>query len=122
MIMQTATEVSHRTRTNLTLDSSDSHTVFVLSESKAHVAGSIVGRRSDDGRNERSGDGDGVAKAAKLAFFDIGPSNDGLRVPLISTVFATGYKDAGARIHSASWGSPRQNSYSSYDHSADSFM
>jgi len=90
--------------------------------SKAHVGGSIAGRRSDDGSSERSGDGDGVAKAAKLAFFDIGKSNNGLTVPLISTVFATGYEKAGARIHSASWGSPRQNSYSSYDHGADSFM
>eukprot|EP00977_Amphora_coffeiformis_P002808 scaffold528_cov165-Amphora_coffeaeformis.AAC.20 len=83
---------------------------------------SIAGRRSDNGLSERFGDGDGVAKAAKLAFFDIGESNNGLRVPLISTVLAAGYEDAGARIHSASWGSPRQNSYSSYDHSADSFM
>lgn len=86
------------------------------------MAGSIAGRRSDDGRSELSGEADGVARAAKLAFFDIGKSDGGLTVPLISTVFATGYEDARARIHSASWGSPRQNSYSSYDHSADSFM
>ena len=68
------------------------------------------------------GAGDGVARAAQLAFFDIGESDNGLKVPLLSTVFATGYKDAGARVHSASWGNPKQNSYSSFDHQADSFM
>lgn len=88
----------------------------------AHVAGSIAGRRSTDGSNEQPGSGDGMARAAKLSFFDIGVSNKGLTVPLISTVLATGYNDAGARIHSASWGSPNQNSYSSFDHNADSFM
>jgi hypothetical protein len=63
-----------------------------------------------------------MAKAAKLAFFDIGTQQSGLKIPFLSTMFLTGYRDAGARIHSASWGSPNQNSYSSLDHNADSFL
>ena len=86
------------------------------------MAGSIAGRRSTDGRSEQVGDADGVARSAKLALFDIGKSDEGLRVPLLSTMFATGYDDAGARIHSASWGSPNQNAYSSFDRHADNFM
>jgi subtilisin family serine protease len=38
----------------------------------SHVAGTIAGRRATDGRVESDGDGDGVARAAKLAFYDIG--------------------------------------------------
>jgi hypothetical protein len=38
----------------------------------SHVAGTIAGRRATDGKVESDGDGDGVARAAKLAFFDIG--------------------------------------------------
>lgn len=86
------------------------------------MAGTIAGRRSENGIDEKNGGGDGVARGAKLAFFDIGPGDSGLSVPLLSTVFETGYKDAGARIHSASWGNPQQNSYASFDHNADSFM
>lgn len=37
-----------------------------------HVAGTIAGRRAIDGRTESDGEADGVAKAAQLAFFDIG--------------------------------------------------
>ena len=87
-----------------------------------HVACTIAGRRSDDGQEEISGAGDGIARAAKLAFFDIGAPNGGLSIPLLTTMLLTGYRDAGAKIHSASWGSPRQNSYTSLDHHADSFM
>jgi hypothetical protein len=36
-----------------------------------HVAGSIVGQKASDGRQESSGKGDGVAKGAKLSVFDI---------------------------------------------------
>lgn len=104
------------------MDFSPSHSDFPVFVCKAHVAGSIAGRRSKNGRDEQAGGGDGVARAAKLAFFDISESNNGLRVPLLSTMFATGYKDAGARVYSASWGNTNLNSYSSFDHQADSFM
>lgn len=99
-----------------------SHSILRFFFCKAHVAGSIAGRRSANGRDEQTGDADGVATGAKLAFFDIGEADNGLKVPLLSTMFATGYQDAGARVHSASWGSPNLNSYSSFDHQADSFM
>jgi subtilisin family serine protease len=38
----------------------------------SHVAGTIAGRRAIDGKVESDGDGDGVARAAKIAFYDIG--------------------------------------------------
>jgi subtilisin family serine protease len=51
----------------------------------SHVAGTIAGRRATDGKVESDGDGDGVARAAKLAFYDIG---DGKRhqTPLYRTI------------------------------------
>jgi hypothetical protein len=39
---------------------------------KAHVAGTLVGRKSSNGSTESDGGADGVAKGAKLAMFDIG--------------------------------------------------
>lgn len=48
----------------------------------------------------------GVAKDAKIAFYDIGKDdeNAGLLVPSARNLLNPG-KSAGARIHSASWGS-----------------
>jgi subtilisin family serine protease len=45
----------------------------------SHVAGTIAGRRATDGRVESDGDGDGVARAAKLAFYDIGDGKKHLK-------------------------------------------
>ena len=54
---------------------------------------------SDDGATA-----DGIAREAKLTFFDL-TKNGGLSVPLDkSTVYGPG-KDAGALIHNNSWGS-----------------
>jgi subtilisin family serine protease len=85
-----------------------------------HVAGSIAGRRATDGLHESNGTADGIAKAAKLAMFDIG-TDRGLRLPSTYTLLKPGY-NAGARIHSASWGTPRQNGYTALDAGIDSFM
>jgi subtilisin family serine protease len=111
-----------------------------------HVAGTIAGRRATDGKVESDGDGDGVARAAKLAFYDIGDGkthetlrcivqsrhfisllyyfrlpDGGLDVPSASTLFTPGYK-AGARIHSASWGTPNTNAYTVYDLQIDEYV
>ena len=37
-----------------------------------HVAATLVGRRAKDGYNESTGMADGIAPAAKIAFFDMG--------------------------------------------------
>lgn len=37
-----------------------------------HVTGTIVGHKADNGKKESTGFADGVAKGAKVAFFDIG--------------------------------------------------
>lgn len=54
-------------------------------------------------------DYNGMAPEAKIAFFDIGESGEGyLMVPnLYKYVFPAAY-DAGARLHSNSWGSSYQ--------------
>jgi len=85
------------------------------------VAGTIVGRKASDGSRETDGAGDGVAKSAKLAVYDIGSGAGRLSLPAIDSLFSTGYS-AGARIHSASWGTPNQNAYSTTDANIDDFM
>ena len=87
----------------------------------AHVAGTIVGRKASDGSQETDGAGDGVAKAAKLAVYDIGNSAGRLSLPSIDALFTAGY-NAEARIHSASWGTPNQNAYATTDASVDDFL
>ena len=69
-----------------------------------HVSGSVAGKSPMGGT---LGDYDGMAKDAKLAFFDIGVAGAaGLRVPndLARNMFPLAYT-AGARIHTNSWGS-----------------
>lgn len=46
----------------------------VLAGHGTHVAGTLVGRRATNGKTESTGQADGIARAAKLAFFDIGSS------------------------------------------------
>ena len=70
-----------------------------------HVVGSIVGRRAIDGRTESDGMADGVAKDAKVAFFDCGAGGDSLSVPADKGRYLGVGTSAGARIHSSSWGS-----------------
>ena len=73
-----------------------------------HVVGSAVGHKTTSGWNNGEEDGfaDGVARNAKVAFYDIGSSDGTLRTPSSgSALFDPGYT-AGARIHSASWGFP----------------
>jgi len=70
-----------------------------------HVSGSVAGNASANGGSLN--DYNGMAPAAKLAFFDIGePGARGLRVPndLARNMFPLAYT-AGARIHTNSWGS-----------------
>jgi hypothetical protein len=58
----------------------------------------------------------GHASGAKIAFFDMEESNRperGLRYPSMDNVFQAAY-DAGARLHSNSWGGP----FNSYDEDA----
>lgn len=86
-----------------------------------HVTGSIVGH---------GGTGDilahsGQAPEAKLFFQDIGLTGGGLDglgdvTDLGSGIFGPAY-DAGARIHSDSWGS-MDNTYSTYAQSVDAFI
>ncbi|GAB5367423.1 hypothetical protein AAMO2058_001228800 [Amorphochlora amoebiformis] len=68
----------------------------------SHCAGSIAGF-STTGDTQ----GTGVAKDAKLAVMDISDSCRGLKLPndLISGFLQPMHDNAGARIHSASWGS-----------------
>jgi hypothetical protein len=81
-----------------------------------HVAGTIVGHRGDG----RHGRGDGIAKGAKLAVFDMqGP--EGMRRPHVLEMFEPGYV-AGARIHSASWGIPNENRYTGFDRDIDRYL
>ena len=46
-----------------------------------HVTGTIAGRKAKDGKKELDGYADGIAKSAKIAFFDIGDSNGRLLLP-----------------------------------------
>lgn len=75
-----------------------------------HVVGTILGKRSDDGRIEVDGYADGVAPGAKVAFFDANiffEDVESLDVPLdIRSLFSYA-EESNARIHSASWGKNR---------------
>ena len=87
-----------------------------------HVCGSVLGHKSSSGTKsgESTGFADGQAKNARIAFFDIGSSTESLTVPgNVDDLFKPGY-DAGARIHSASWGDAT-NTYSQQDADFDTF-
>eukprot|EP00594_Rhizosolenia_setigera_P008543 CAMPEP_0178964278 /NCGR_PEP_ID=MMETSP0789-20121207/15576_1 /TAXON_ID=3005 /ORGANISM="Rhizosolenia setigera, Strain CCMP 1694" /LENGTH=921 /DNA_ID=CAMNT_0020649011 /DNA_START=39 /DNA_END=2804 /DNA_ORIENTATION=+ len=85
-----------------------------------HCAGTVAGQRSDNGIDPVTGFGDGVAPDAKLAFFDLQAGNGGLLVDYDTPLFSAGI-DAGAQIHSASWGELTL-SYGSNDAQSDEFI
>eukprot|EP00814_Leptocylindrus_danicus_P000390 CAMPEP_0116003412 /NCGR_PEP_ID=MMETSP0321-20121206/41_1 /TAXON_ID=163516 /ORGANISM="Leptocylindrus danicus var. danicus, Strain B650" /LENGTH=1052 /DNA_ID=CAMNT_0003471617 /DNA_START=103 /DNA_END=3258 /DNA_ORIENTATION=- len=71
-----------------------------------HVSGTIVGHKADDGKKESVGFADGVAKGAKVAFFDMG-NDQGTNLSLpndMTKLFKPGIEGAGAMIHNGSWG------------------
>lgn len=73
--------------------------LFRLGGHGTHVCGSIVG-------NSKSlfSSMNGVASEAKIAFYDLGVSNQAmLTLPSFDQLFQAAY-DAGARVHSDSWG------------------
>ena len=86
-----------------------------------HVVGTILANRSTDGTKagEDIGNIGGMAPNAKVAMFDIGTSSGGLSVPGVSSLFRA-YSEAGAKFHSASWGS-NSNSYTSRNRDFDKF-
>ena len=51
-----------------------------------HVAGTIAGRRAKDGYNESTGMADGIAPAAKIAFFDMGNGSSKLQKVVLRIV------------------------------------
>ena len=63
-----------------------------------HVVGTLLGRRSRDGKTESEGIADGVARGAKVSFFDLA-SSTGMGVPMDSFQYVG---LAGSKIHSAS--------------------
>lgn len=83
-----------------------------------HVAGTVAGSRSDG----NAGYADGVAKEAKIAFFDMeDPSNGYMLSPEdVGDFFGPGQL-AGAQLHSASWGSA-WNLYTTEDYKYDSYL
>ncbi|GMH92511.1 hypothetical protein TrST_g7240 [Triparma strigata] len=89
-----------------------------------HVVGSVLGHRSTTGSDATStawNDENGMAKDAKVAFYDIGQTGGGLNTPWdLADIFNKGY-NIGARIHSASWGS-NSNAYGYSDRDVDKFM
>jgi len=88
-----------------------------------HVAGTIAGSKSTDGINNVEGFANGVARDAKIAFTDIGASGiDGgdVYVPEVAYLLGPG-QNAGANIHSASWGSSVKE-YGSRDVGMDLYM
>jgi len=87
-----------------------------------HIAGSIVGRRAQNGRDESNGLADGIARDAKIAFYDMGNSFTGRMSipPNQKDIFEKG-RIAGAHLHSVSWGSPT-NVYGPYDYQFDKYL
>ncbi|MBS3815959.1 MAG: S8 family serine peptidase [Candidatus Thermoplasmatota archaeon] len=82
-----------------------------------HTSGSIAGNDSPFGSNSN----DGIAKDARLSFFDVGGDGDSLELPSdYSEIFQPAYDD-GARVHSNSWGG-QDSSYTSDAKDVDEFM
>jgi len=86
-----------------------------------HVAGSILGK-ADGSTSLFFDNSNGIAENAKLSFFDLGDSNGYLKIPLDLTALLTPGFDAGAKIHSASWGSVGVNWYDAMDRDFDRFQ
>jgi len=75
-----------------------------------HVAGTLAGRKSSTATSI----GDGIAREAKISFFDIG-TVWGIRIPADVESMLNPGLFAGARIHSASWGTDGNGgSYDTY--------
>ena len=92
-----------------------------------HVVGSIVGRRTLTGADvptDKTAGGtvdEGMARDAKVAFYDTGMPGEVLTFPQeLADMLQVGY-NAGARVHSASWGA-NSNVYTYSDQDFDSFM
>jgi len=85
-----------------------------------HVAGILVGKKAENGKDESNGLADGIAPAAKLAVFDMGRSDGSLSLPgSLSSPLARGLS-AGAYIHNGSWG--RTAGYDVISKSFDSYV
>ncbi len=85
-----------------------------------HVAGSVAGKYFSGAAAEHFGDG--TAPGAKIAFFALGDATGTFVTPAnLQIIFQPGY-DAGARVHSNSWGIVDKDkvSYTSYDQQMDS--
>lgn len=81
-----------------------------------HVIGSLIGNTIAEYSSMN-----GIAKEAKVSFFDIGMTNTGaLIVPNIETILDFSYT-AGARVHSNSWGS-MSGAYGIMSHDLDSYL
>ncbi len=86
-----------------------------------HVAGTVAGKYFSGAAAEHFGDG--TAPGAKIAFFDLGDATGAFVTPgNLQIVFQPGY-DAGARVHSNSWGIVDKDkvAYTSYDQQMDSW-
>lgn len=68
-----------------------------------HVCGTIAGRRMVNGK-EVDGYATGIAKDARIAFMDVSDGGPGLAIPADMEYLLETGKEAGAKIHSASWG------------------
>jgi len=95
-----------------------------------HVAATIVGKKINGRREDTNGAANGIARDAKLAFFDIHKNGRrDLSVPedKIEDLMDPG-RNAGAKIHSASWGSnineygDLENAFDEYAHKNDDFL
>jgi len=86
-----------------------------------HVCGTIAGNKAIDGKTPSNGMANGVAKDAKIAFFDIGHPDGSLSTPFPPTTLFTEAQKANAYIHSASWGS-ESNSYGYNARAFDDFV
>ena len=88
------------------------------SDHGTHVSGSVAGYAEGQGDQYK-----GIAYDAQLAFFDIGIAGGGLITPrsLYDQFFPPAY-NAGARIHTNSWGVPLKNSYDLDTRDVDQFM
>lgn len=67
-------------------------------------------------------DSNGVAYKGRVAFFDLGNADGDIYAPspLDELLFSVAH-DAGARVHSDSWGFP-EYAYTSFDQDADRFL
>ncbi len=101
-----------------------SDTASTYDDHGTHVVGSIVGHKSIDGTTtgETTGFADGSAREAKVSFFDVGLGTTCCAIPDATTLFAPG-REAGARIHSASWGANTANAdYTSFSQAFDEYI